>query len=418
MGPVDPPIRVGTTISPPSPASPTLALDRRISPGSLAVGQELNARLLSDRTGGRFLALIDGRAVEVVLPPGAKAGDTLRLTVTAEQPRLVLSGQADARVGTGTGATAAGADAAASDGPDGAQSQPARAATDVSVSAGGRALTRLVAEIASAAAGARAPDPDAGATQGNRGVPLVALPAAGRGELAGQLAAALARTFSGSGLFYESHQAQWVAGERSLDSLRQEPQGKLPPLPPAAAAAASSLAGTPATQLQASATDADAMQPAPTTAREGAAAPATSGTAASGGAGAGALAGVVDAASASLVQQQLATLDAGRAGWSGLVLPGVPAGIVVQERPAPSEDDAEGAPEPAADWATTVSVVLPRLGAVDARLLLRGDRLLLSVAAEEASGADELAAAREHLVSALADASLKVDAVQVEGMAP
>jgi hypothetical protein len=239
MGPVDPPIRVGTAISPPSAASPTLALDRRISPGSLAVGQELNARLLSDRTGGRFLALIDGRAVEVVLPPGAKAGDTLRLTVTAEQPRLVLSGQADARIGTGPGATAAGADAASSAGPDDAQAQPARAATDVSVGAGGRALTRLVADIASAAAGARAPDPDpdAGATQGNRGAPLVALPAAGRGELAGQLAAALARTFSGSGLFYESHQAQWVAGERSLDSLRQEPQGKLPPLPPAAPAA-------------------------------------------------------------------------------------------------------------------------------------------------------------------------------------
>jgi hypothetical protein len=63
-------------------------------------------------------------------------------------------------------------------------------------------------------------------------------------------------------------------------------------------------------------------------------------------------------------------------------------------------------------------VVLPRLGAVDARLLLRGDRLLLSVAADEASGADELAAAREHLVSALADAGLKVDAVQVEARAP
>jgi hypothetical protein len=62
-------------------------------------------------------------------------------------------------------------------------------------------------------------------------------------------------------------------------------------------------------------------------------------------------------------------------------------------------------------------VVLPRLGAVDARLLLRGDRLLLSVAADETSGADELAAAREQLVSALADAGLKVDAVQVEGRA-
>lgn len=417
MGPVDPPIRVGTTIAPPSPASPTLALDRRISPGSLAVGQELNARLLSDRAGGRFLALIDGRAVEVVLPPGARAGDTLRLTVTAEQPRLVLSGEADARVGTGSGTTAAGADAASPASPDGAPAQPARTATEVSVSAGGRALTRLVADIASAAAGARAPDPDpdAGATQGNRGVPLVALPAAGRGELAGQLAAALSRTFSGSGLFYESHQAQWVAGERSLDSLRQEPQGKLPPLPPAAPAA-SSLAGTPAAQLQGTATEADAIRPAPTTTREGTTAPAASGTAAP-GAGAGLLAGVVDAASVSLVQQQLATLDAGRAGWRGLVLPGVPASIVVQERPAPSEDDADGTPAPAADWATTVSVVLPRLGAVDARLLLRGDRLLLSVAADEASGADELAAAREQLVSALADAGLKVDAVQVEGRA-
>ena len=55
-------------------------------------------------------------------------------------------------------------------------------------------------------------------------------------------------------------------------------------------------------------------------------------------------------------------------------------------------------------------------GIVEAgRLLLRGDRLMLSVAAGEGSGADELAAARQQLLDALAAAGLRVDALQVEG---
>ncbi len=41
------------------------------------------------------------------------------------------------------------------------------------------------------------------------------------------LAAALEQTVSGSGLFYESHLAQWLAGQRSPDSLADEAQNKL-----------------------------------------------------------------------------------------------------------------------------------------------------------------------------------------------
>ena len=108
MSPIDPPIRVGPSIAPPAPASAVLAIEGRIAPGSLTVGQEVAARVLSDRAGGRFLALIDGRQVEVVLPPGARAGDTVRLTVTAEQPRLVLSARGEARAGVAAGGTGGG----------------------------------------------------------------------------------------------------------------------------------------------------------------------------------------------------------------------------------------------------------------------------------------------------------------------
>ena len=398
MSPIDPPIRVGPSIAPPAPASAVLAIEGRIAPGSLTVGQEVAARVLSDRAGGRFLALIDGRQVEVVLPPGARAGDTVRLTVTAEQPRLVLSGRGEARAGVAAGAQGAAAV------PAGLPSASGLAASDVSLSASGRALTRLVADISAAAAGASAADanapaadaagPDAVGPRTTPAAPLIARPAGGRAELAGQLAGALARTFSGSGLFYESHQAQWVAGERSLDSLRQEPQGRLPPLP----------------AVTAGALDAARMASAglrePTAPTQPMSAPPQ---------GSSALVGVVDPASASLVQQQLATLDAGSAGWTGLVLPGMPARIAVQERPRPSGEETDAAPEAAADWSTTVSVTLPRLGTIDARLLLRGDRVMLSVAAGEGSGVDELAAARQQLLDALAAAGLRVDALQVEG---
>jgi hypothetical protein len=192
-----------------------------------------------------------------------------------------------------------------------------------------------------------------------------------------------------------------VAGERSLDSLRQEPQGRLPPLPAVTAgaldAARMATAGVrePTAPTQPISAPIQPMSAPPQ--------------------GSSPLAGVVDPASASLVQQQLATLDAGSAGWTGLVLPGMPARIAVQERPRPSGEETDAAPEAAADWSTTVSVTLPRLGTIDARLLLRGDRVMLSVAAGEGSGADELAAARQQLLDALAAAGLRVDALQVEG---
>ncbi|RAS05824.1 flagellar hook-length control protein FliK [Cupriavidus alkaliphilus] len=54
------------------------------------------------------------------------------------------------------------------------------------------------------------------------------LPAAPTATSAQATAAALANAVGQSGLFYESHLAQWVAGARGLASLRQEPQAQVP----------------------------------------------------------------------------------------------------------------------------------------------------------------------------------------------
>ncbi|MBY0438921.1 MAG: flagellar hook-length control protein FliK, partial [Burkholderiales bacterium] len=53
-------------------------------------------------------------------------------------------------------------------------------------------------------------------------------------------------------------------------------------------------------------------------------------------------------------------------------------------------------------------------GSIDAQLVLRGDRLLVSVAAGASSSVDELAMARQQLVEALAAAGLTVESLRVD----
>jgi len=358
MTPMDPPVRAGPAVVPGTPGTqgtPAIVLDARLSAKSLSLGQVVDARLLSDPARGRFVATLDGRPVEVLLPQGARRGDSVRLRVTAEQPRLVLSAQAEPQADA---EAARGAAPPAGTLTGEARERPGQVAGDVRVSLAARALSRLVAEIAAAAAAGTEDLPDARA-------PLVGQPAAGRAALAGQIATALARTFAGSGLFYESHQAQWVAGERSIESLRDEPQGRRAPLPGAAAAASRALSG------------------------------------------------VVDPATAGLVQQQLVVLDAGSAGWSGFVLPGLHARITVQEKPPPFEEDSTSDPQARTDWSTRLAVTLPRLGEVEARLVWRGDRLQVVVAAGTPASAQALAASRHRLAEALDAAGLSVQSLQV-----
>ena len=58
----------------------------------------------------------------------------------------------------------------------------------------------------------------------NRGQPLLANPP----KTGAELAPVLNRAVRESGLFYEAHQAQWIAGKLPLARLLQEPQGQIP----------------------------------------------------------------------------------------------------------------------------------------------------------------------------------------------
>jgi len=188
-----------------------------------------------------------------------------------------------------------------------------------------------------------------------------------------------------------------VAGDRSLESLRAEPQGQRPPLAgPASTATAASAAA--------------ASSPAAADQRAAAApGPASPGTSAS---PAALLEGRVDTALAPLVTQQLGVLESRVLPWSGFAFPGVPLRIDLQQ--VEDEGAESGASDDTGGWATRLRVDLPRLGPVEARLLVRAGQVVLSVQAASASAEAEMDAAREALATRLEAAGLQVGALEVK----
>ena len=93
---------------------------------------------------------------------------------------------------------------------------PAAPALDVEVG-----VLPLFDTSAGATASTASPaNPNAAATAATANVAAAQVPVAA-------LAAALEQTVGDSGLFYEAHLAQWLAGQRSPDSLASEAQNKL-----------------------------------------------------------------------------------------------------------------------------------------------------------------------------------------------
>lgn len=151
----------------------------------IAIGQQVQAKVLAALEDGTFLVRINGTAVRMNLPPDTSVGESLRLTLTASTPRPTFLLAAEAN---------------------------AAATTSVSPSA------RLIDHLLQAAArdGAGAPP----ALQA--GAPLLKAPPAEPG----QIASALRDALEFSGLFYEAHLGQWAAGSRSLAELQREPQAQ------------------------------------------------------------------------------------------------------------------------------------------------------------------------------------------------
>jgi hypothetical protein len=158
---------------------------------AIAIGRPLPAEITSRTLDGAAMVRVADTIVQMDLPSDAKVGDRVTLTLLAREPRLTFL----------------------------FEREPAAHSL---VSNTGRLIDTILRAVSQ--------DPSMGALIGRN--PLLSMPADAASlmpssGLAPSLQSALTNLFSFSGLFYESHLAQWVAGQRPISDLMQHPQAKM-----------------------------------------------------------------------------------------------------------------------------------------------------------------------------------------------
>jgi hypothetical protein len=269
-------------------------------------GDIVSARVEARLPDGNFKVMVAGQAVSLNLPSYLAPGDSLELELISGAPQLTFAlRKATQQV----------------DGP-----MP-------SLSNAGRLLAALMLPPG------ELPKPVSTTAAG----PLLAAPAADQAQVSRELA----QTLSASGLFYESHQAEWVAGQRSLAQILQEPQAGL------------TWSGSRGEQT-------------------------------------------IPAQAVPLVQQQLVALDTATVLLQVEIWPRQWMQWAVEERQTP--DGNEAAEQ--ADWTTRLRLQLPQLGELNAALSFAADGLRIRLDAASAGSAALLQQHRASLQDALAAAEL------------
>ena len=195
-----------------------------------------------------------------------------------------------------------------------------------------------------------------------------------------QLAQGLMQAISSSGLFYEFHLAQWVAGKRSLTSLLLEPQGRLSenlPQPPGTA----SLPVSPGGELRLPAhPHQDCSNP-------------------------------IHRDTQAILRQQLDVLENGHFQWQGEIWPGQ---AIEWDTVGEKMDEAEGDSTTRYPvWKTSVRLSLPNLGSISAVLRLGESGVEVRLVAAESSAAI-LRAGAGYLVAGLDSAGIRLSSMGIE----
>lgn len=336
----------------------------------LVPGQRFFATLQRTLPDGTFQALVAGKQVTLALNTSAKAGDTLELVVSDTTPKAVLARLAN---------------------PEAAQANSSAPST---LSQTGKLISFLLT-------GQPASKPVALANN----QPLLTTPPANGAALVPMLRQAVAQ----SGLFYESHQAQWLSGKTDLAALMREPQAQ-----------AAQAAGSQAAQL--------AARPGPasgTAAQAQAAANAAvaAGNAAGGGERAQGIASALGTEAAvskagpvaertlPVVHQQLDALATNQYAWHGFAWPGQKIEWIIED---PRGEAEGGETETPAEWNTTLRLTLPRLGGMEAQLHLTPAGVALRLRADDPDAIAALEAGQGALADALEAVAVPLTGLVVE----
>lgn len=308
-------------------AGPRAAFDQ------LMIGQALTG-LVKSTAKGISLVEVQGQTVAMRLPHLAAAGDTLRLRFAGHMPQAVFL-----------------LEPAASESGDGPKlSQTARMLSDLMQQLPGRvALPTLT-------------PPGPLLDQVTTNPALIAL----------ALRTALVR----SGLFYESHLANWAVGQDSLEGLMQEPQNKL------AAAEAARAAANPLALLNAAEAAPKPLNP-----------------------------------MHALLTQQLQVLESPQFVWRGEVWPGQTLEWLLRHETEQAQDQAAAMPGDGADagWESTLKLSLPQLGSVTVHIKLDANQAFsIRMVPEQAEVEPLLRQNQGRLIEQLAAAGCTLQAMTVE----
>jgi hypothetical protein len=333
----------------------------------LQPGQQLQGTVQEKVSEGMYKVQVAGQTLQMRLPGNIRAGDTVKLEVLSLQPRITFG-------------------IAASTNPLSTPEQIGSAARMLSNLAE-RPIERPIVQQSGSKpvweAGQQAPDTK-------------------------MLAGALRETLGKSGLFYESHQAQWIRGERTIQQLLQEPQNLL------TGRAERSPDGTqyavPGRQPGAQAEVAGQMKQALTQEAPEKASIQQQTLAAQARPPAETAQQPIARELTHLVQQQLHTLEQHHLIWMGQVWPGQQMQWEIQGQP-----EHQVPPGEERQWSTEMELALPNLGGVHARLVFNGNGgLRLALRAAEPGTAALFEGDLPRLKRSLANAGIALTAAVVE----
>ena len=317
---------------------PTAAADAAPKGVQFEPGQKLQGSVQAQLSPGLFKVSVAGQTIQMQLPAFIRSGDTVKLQVIATTPRLSFS-------------------MSASTNP---------LSTPESLSSVARLLSALSQQPL-----------EKTYVRAAHSAPLWATPQPPQSI---QLAGLLREALGNSGLFYESHQAQWLEGARSTAQLLREPQN----LPP------KQTSNQTSNQTSAAATGAELSR---------ADTPRLPNTA---GSAEGKALGIPEHLQP-LVQQQINTLETRQMLWQGNVWPGQAMQWEIHEQspPPPAAQEQQ-------QWVTQIHLDLPRLGKVTAMLRFDSAGLSLTLDAGATATRAALGSASSQLVAALTDGGIPV----------
>jgi hypothetical protein len=303
------------------------------------IGQQVQGTVQAQTSPGQFQVRIADHVVQLQLPAFVRSGDLIALQVTSLQPRLSFS----------------------------LSSSTNPVSTSEQLSSASRMLSSMTQQPL-----------EQPYVKSLQRAPLWIANQASTPDTT-VLADKLHNALSHSGLFYESHQAQWIAGARSTPQLMQEPQNQL---------------ANPQ-QIAAQSTNGDAHT-SPLNPESRIQNPAS----------------VIPEHLQTLVQQQLHTLETRQVLWQGVAWEGQEMRWEVRE-----ESPRSGATsEQFGQWVTEIHLDLPHLGSLSAQLSLNGGAINLTLHARDAKTRELLGSASSQLVSALNERDIPVLQTRIEQM--